>query len=141
MSSIFNVFAKSLLDAQKGKINIYPNGWAFGNKGTTNAQGVYCKSHVSKDGRPVSLTLGVRSTSNCPQPPSEEYPQLARGGFSVPMKVCRKCPNHISRRRRQPFPCCGLLRERAAKGPSPIEVMAGALNKAAQKAKEMLGES
>lgn len=135
--NIFNYMAKSVIETANGRIHSTGSGWIFSDAGATNAQGVYIGPRPSKDGRPMSISLGVLTASNCPQPPGD-YPQGSRGGFNVPMKVCRKCPHHIKRRRRQPYPCCAVLREIRAKGPTPIEKMASIVESAKEKTAEMM---
>lgn len=136
MSNIFNHIAKSLVEAANGRIQVCSNGWHFSDEGSTNNQGVFIKAYKSDDGRMASLSLHVLSTRNYPTPPGD-YPVMSRGG-AVPMKVCRKCPHHIKRRRRQPYLCCAVLRKLRAAGPSPAESMADMLRQATEKAKDML---
>jgi len=138
MSNIFAQMAKSLIESANGMIRVYPNGYKFDDRGTTNAQGVYLKPTVSADGRMKSIAIGVRSAANCPKPPGD-YPQSERGGAWVPMKVCRKCLHHLPRKRRHPYPCCAALREIRRKGPSPAEQFTTMLKTATDKAKEILG--
>ncbi len=135
--NIFSMFAKDLVAASHGKIRVFQNGWEFNDKGVTNAQGVFLKAWSSPDGRMKSLALGVRSTNNCPKPPGD-YPQCDHGGYSVPMSACRKCPHHIKRARRQPYPCCAVLREIRQKGPGPAEQMMGMIQKATDQVAEMM---
>lgn len=137
MSNIFNWFAKSLIEANNGKIHKYSNGFVFSDAGTTNNQGVFLKPSEAKDGRKISLALSVLTASNCPQPPGD-YPQSKRGGFWVPMKVCRKCPHHIKRRRRQPYPCCDVLRKIRANGPTPAQQMIKVMQDAVERTKEII---
>ena len=134
--NIFNQIAKSLIESAHGRIRTMSNGFSFSDAGTTNAQGVHIKACESKDGRMMSLSLGVLTASNCPKPPAD-YPE-GSGGFKVPMKVCRKCPHHIKRHRRQPYPCCAVLREIRAKGPSPIEQFGAIMKSAKEKAAEIM---
>ncbi len=137
MSNIFSYFAKSITEGHNGKLNIFPNGFEFRDGGTTNAQGVWLKPSRSADGRLISLSLNVRTVNGCPQPPSD-YPQNDRGRYWVPLKECRKCPHHVKRARRQPYPCCAVLRKLAREGPSPAQQVADVLTKAVEKTKELM---
>jgi len=101
----FNVFAKAMIEKMYGRIHTCPNGYVFGDGGTTNGQG--------------------------------DYPVTDRGAW-VPMKVCRKCPHHLKRRRGQPYPCCTILRDIARKGPSPAEQVNDLLGRAVAKTNEIL---
>jgi len=136
-TNIFNVMGKSLVESANGKIRRLPNGWHFGNEGTTNNQGVFIKSYKTVDGKDASLTLGQLSAFNCPQSPSEEYPRM-KAGYSVPMKVCRKCPNHIPRRNGQPYPCCKILKEIRSNGPSPLQKMSNIIETAKDQVNKMM---
>ena len=138
--NIFNQMAKHLAESANGKIVVYPNGYEFSDKGTTNSSGVYLKPTESASGQLISLSLGVRTASNCPLPPGK-FPQNKKrpGLFWVPMKDCRKCPHHLKRRRGQPYPCCAVIRRLKASGPSPAEKMQEMLAGAVEKAKEIIG--
>ncbi len=138
MSNIFNQFAKSFVETSQGRIRTLPNGWVHSSAGSTNNQGVFLKPHVTQDGRQASLALSVLSAGNCPRPPlGTDAPHMSHG-YSVPMKVCRKCPNHIKRRRRQPYPCCAILRKMRANGPSPAATLANMVEVAVNKVEEMM---
>jgi hypothetical protein len=133
----FNVFAKALVASYHGRIRTCPNGYEFGDGGTTNCNGVHFKSRPDKSGRMIRSKLNVLHTyGRCPQPPGD-YPVTDRGAW-VPMTVCRKCPNHIKRRRRQPYPCCKVLRENAQKGPTPIEQFEKVVQGVVEKTKEVI---
>jgi hypothetical protein len=101
--NIFKQMARDMAAGYAGKINIYPNGFKFSDDGTTNAQGVWLKPSRSADGRLISLSLGVKTANGCPEPPPGDFPQNDRGRYWVPMKVCRKCPHHIKRRREHEY--------------------------------------
>jgi hypothetical protein len=135
--SIFSHFAKAMVDQQRGKIHVYPNGYEFGDKGATNGQGVFLKAIPDADGRMVSLTLGLRTAGNCPVAPGT-YPKI-KTRYSVPMKVCRLCQHHLSRRPGQPYPCCGVLRQLALNGPSPAEQVQQVIDKAAENVAAVMG--
>lgn len=138
MMNFIKQMAKDMAAGYQGKLNVYPNGFKFSDKGATNISGVFFKARPSFDGRMTSLSLGVRTVNGCPEPPPGDYPQNDRRRFFVPLSECRKCPHHIKRRRGQPYPCCAVLRKLAQAGPTPVEKMAGALRSAEAKAKELL---
>jgi hypothetical protein len=132
--SIFDHFAKQLVQAQNGRIHWCSNGWVFGADGSTNRQGVYIRPCEDVQGRKVSLKLHQKTVINCPQPPPVEFPQM-NSGYNVPYGVCRKCPNYIPSRRRANYSCCAVLRETGPKWVA--DTLMGVLSQASQKMKEL----
>ena len=121
--NIFSQMAKSVIENSNGKIRTFPNGYEYSDAGATNSSGVHIPSSFDATGRPVSLSLGVLSTGSCPAPPAGgDYPNhKGMAGYWVPMKICRKCPHHIKRRRGQPYPCCAVLRKIRTERGTPAE--------------------
>lgn len=135
--NFFKYMAKSLVESANGKIEIYSNGWVYGDQPVTNANGVILKPILSGDGKLMRIALNVRTAGNCPSPPSD-YPRGQNLGHWVPMKVCRKCPYHRPRRRGQPYQCCDFLRDLRAKGPSPEEKMGSIMQAAVDRTNDLL---
>lgn len=137
MASIIKAQAK----VKNGAIHICPNGYILSDEGWTNASGVFIAARPTADGRMASLRGGLRSVSNCPKPPGD-FPIFVddRGTHNwVPMKECRKCPNHIPSGRGANYPCCAVLREQAKGEPHPVAKASEMYDQAVERAKELLG--
>lgn len=138
LGSLMASILKSQAEYIEGKIEAYLNGWIYSADGWTNRSGVHFPSRTALDGREISL-VPKRSTLNCPQPPGD-FPILEKGGASVPMSKCRKCPHYISRRRGKPYPSCAVLKERRKAEPSPLQKLGEVMKDAAEGVRQIMGE-
>lgn len=116
----------NLVNAQnewkQGKIQFYPNGWAFTEVETD-------RSRRDTLGNLVALKPG-RHASECPEPPGN-FPIMVRGA-SVPAFRCRRCPHYI----KPGF--CEVLRALRRNEPDGIAVANRAIAEAFEKAQEMI---
>lgn len=92
------------------------------------------KSFADADGKECAYFRG--RGAHCPHPDlwSGCYPRHERkeqSWFVVPAVSCRGCKFHEKASQGHGYACCLWSRERHRNGPSPAELVAGAVNKAA----------
>lgn len=141
IGSVLGSIFKAQVETKNGAIRTCPNGYILSDKGWTNAGGVFLAPRTTADGRMASLRGGLRSATNCPKPPGD-FPVFVddRGTHNwIPMKDCRKCPNHIPRTRGARYPCCAVLRAMASAEPSPAAKVKDVLQVAMERVREVLG--
>ncbi len=130
---------KSQEEFKAGAIHTLPNHWIFSDAGTTNANGYHLKPYVNKEtGRLMSL-VAKRGVSNCPGTPmAGDFPKMDNGSYSVPNRVCLKCPHHVNSVRPRGHFCAELKRIRA-EAPSGLQTASEAWSTATKLTKGIIG--